>query len=315
VAVLDLTSGQVEVHPVPGGHSAIPLAWSPDSTLLAYLSTAEPANPYSGMAITGDIGLLDVRTGTAGILPGRPNVRAAAFSPGGTEVAIHRIESDGGSLEMLGTPELGGGAVDIVELDGTVREQIVLPSDQYLSGPNAWSPDGALLATRRHATECMVATGRWDEAEWRRCLEDHEGTFFVAVSGSGDAVPPPLPTGLVGGHGVLGWTAADEVLVLDDYPAPADTEADTELYWLTAVPLDGSEPRRLSAVPGGGNDGVGTFQLAGALLPDLEVRQAGEVDRGRWPAWLRLGTAVLGAGVALLVTQTVVRRANRPSAT
>lgn len=312
VAVLDLSTGRVEVHPVPGGHSAIPLAWSPDSTLLAYLSTAEPTNPHSGTATTGDIGVLDVRTGTADILPGRPNVREAAFSPDGTEMAIHRIESDGASLEMLGIPQLGGGAVDIVGLDGTVRRQIVLPSDQYLSGPNAWSPDGALLATRRPATECMLATGSWDEAEWRRCLEEHEGTFFVDASGRGDAVPPPLPTGLVGGHGVVGWTDADEVLVLDDYPAPGATDDDTELYWLTAVPLDGGEPRWLSAVPGGGNFGVGSFELAAALLPDLEVREAGEADRGRWPAWLRLGAAVLCAGAALLGTHVVVRRVNRP---
>ncbi len=35
IAVVDLTTGDSRALPVPGGRSAIPLAWSPDSTLLA----------------------------------------------------------------------------------------------------------------------------------------------------------------------------------------------------------------------------------------------------------------------------------------
>ncbi|GAA1642703.1 hypothetical protein GCM10009790_25290 [Georgenia ruanii] len=312
VAVLDPTSGRVKVHPVPGGRSAIPLAWSPDSTLLAYLTTAEPSNPYTGTAITGDVGVLDARAGTASILPGPPDVRAVAFSPDGTQMAIHRIEPDG-TAEDWGIPRLGGGTVDIVALDGTVRRQIELPSDRYLSGPAAWSPDGTLLATRRQSTECDDQINGWDEVPWQRCLDQQDDTVFVDVAGGGDAVPPALPTGLVGSHGLLGWTDTDEVIVLDNYPTPGDPEADTALYWLTAVPLDGGEPRRLSAVPGGGNYGVGNFQLATALLPDLQVREAGEVDRGRWPAWLRLGTAALSACVALLATRIIIRRTERPA--
>ena len=69
------------------------------------------------------------------------------------------------------------------------------------------------------------------------------------------------------------------------------------------VPLDGGDPRRLSAVPtSGGAYGVGQFQLASGLLPDLQVREAGDADRGRWPLWLRLAAALgAGAGVAGLV--------------
>jgi hypothetical protein len=308
VALLDLRTGRVETRPVPGGHSAIPLAWSPDATLVAYLSTAEPSNPYTGTAITGDIGVLDTRTGTASILPGLPDVREAAFSPDGTELAVHRLEPDDGSGEEWGIPQVGGGTLDIVSLDGTVRRQIELGPDRYLSGPSAWSPDGALVATRRQSMECQDLTGRIDEAQRLRCLDQQEDTFFLDVSGAGGEVPLSLPTGLVGSHGLLGWTDASEVLVLDNYPAPDDPEVDTELYWLTAVPLDGGEPRRLSAVPGGGNYGVGSFQLATALLPDLHVRDAGVVDRGPWPTFLRVGAVILGAGVAMLVTRLVVRR-------
>jgi hypothetical protein len=307
VAVLDLTTGKVEVHPVPGGQSAIPLAWSPDSTLVAYLTTAEPSNPYSGTAVTGDLGVLDVRAGTADLLPGEPDVGTVAFSPDGTELAVHRIGSGDGSLEEWGIPQLGGGTVDVVDLDGTLRRQIELEPDRYLSGPNAWSPDGTWLAVRRQSMECQDPTAPFDESRWLTCLDQQEDTFFVDVSGTGGEAPLSLPAGLVGSHGVLGWTDAGEVLVLDNHPAHDDPSADTELYWLTAVPLDGGEPHRMSAVPGGGNYGVGSFQLATALLPELQVRDAGEVDRGPWPAFLRVGAAVLGAGAVLLVTRLVVR--------
>lgn len=63
LALLDLDTGKVEVHPVPGGHSVLPLAWSPDSHLVSYLSAAEPTNPYSGRAVRGDVGVLEPATG------------------------------------------------------------------------------------------------------------------------------------------------------------------------------------------------------------------------------------------------------------
>jgi hypothetical protein len=76
------------------------------------------------------------------------------------------------------------------------------------------------------------------------------------------------------------------------------------------VPLDGSDPRRLSAISTSeGRYGVGQFQLAAGLLPDLEVREAGDVDRGRWPLWLRLGVALAaGAAAAALVRRRLRSR-------
>lgn len=308
LALLDLHTGKVQVYQVPGGHSAVPLAWSLDSNLVSYLSTAEPTNPYSGTAIRGDIGVLEPATGEARILPGAADVRAAAFSPDGTELAIHRIGPDNGSSgPEEGIPQIGGGAVEVVGLDGAVHQRLDLPPGQYLDGPNAWSPDGTLLATGKQLRGCQQLTGGWDEDQWLRCLEQTDVIFFMDTSGRGAPVPLPLKAGVVGGHGVLGWTGPGEVLVLDDVEGPDDTEVDSELYWLTALPLNGSEPRRLSAVPGGGNYGVGNFQLAAALLPDLQVQEPGQADRGRWPTMGRVAGAVALGGAALLAASFMLR--------
>src|SRR5699024_7984458 len=118
-AIVDFTTGRSERYPVTAGRGIVPLAWSPDSTLVAYVTTAEPADPYVGPAISGELGLLDTVTGSARTLPGPADVRAAAFSPDGTELAIHRIHDDGELSGKDGIPRMSGGAIDIVTLDGT----------------------------------------------------------------------------------------------------------------------------------------------------------------------------------------------------
>jgi hypothetical protein len=112
---------------------------------------------------------------------------------------------------------------------------------------------------------------------------------------------------------VLGWTAADRVVLLVPDPEPApDSWVDPVRHWVTEVPLDG-EPERLAAVPtGGGNYGVSRFQLAGGLLSDVEVREPGPVDRGPWPLWLRLAAAVALAAVCAAVAPALARRKGAP---
>jgi hypothetical protein len=64
-------------------------------------------------------------------------------------------------------------------------------------------------------------------------------------------------------------------------PDPIADAGDPEEHRVIDVPLDGGEPRQLSAVPTSGrNYGLGDFQSAGDLLPELEVRAAGNPDRG-----------------------------------
>lgn len=310
LAVVDMTTGDVDKCVVPGEGSAIPLAWSPDSTVVAYMRTEEPANPYTGSALSGELGFLDVTTGETEVLAGELDAREAAFSPDGTELAIHRIVPDDGTLSgQDGIPRMGGGVIDVVGVDGTPRRTLPVPDGLYLDGPNAWSPDGALLAV---AVQWVPDCGHLEAGseEWANCFNAYEGSddgvAFLDASGRDGAVPPPVPADRVGWDGVLGWTGTGDPLFLD---GPEDPEtADSDLYWLTAVPLDGSEPRRLSAIAGGGNYGVGGFQLATGLLADAEVGDAGPVGRGLWPTWLRLAAAVTGAAVATSLAGSLARR-------
>lgn len=310
VAVVDLTTGGTDELAVPGDGSALPLAWSPDSTLLAYVVTDGPADPYTGSALSGELGLLDVTTGEEQRLPADLDAREAAFSPDGTELAVHRIETDDGTLSgQDGIPRMGGGTVDVVALDGTLRRTLPMPENDYLDGPNAWSPDGALLATAAQWVPDCDHLEAGGEA-WADCFNTYEGpghgVAFLDASGGDGSVPAPIPAAHVGWNGVLGWTTDGEPLFLDE---PEDPEtADSDLYWLTAVPLDGSEPRPLSAIAGGGNYGVGDFQLATGLLTEAEVRDADAATRGLWPTWVRLVAAAAGAATVTLTVGVLARR-------
>lgn len=290
VAVADLGTGDAERYVLPGAGSAVPLAWSPDSTLLAYVVTEDATDPTLGPAPSGQLGLLDLTTGEPRALPAHPDVTAAAFSPDGTELAVHRSARDDDARgRQDGRPWTRSGVLEVVGRDGAVIRTLAFPDHHLLDGSNAWSPDGRLLA--------VTAPGGQGRSH---------GTAFVDAAGTGAPVPAPVPGAAIGWDGLLGWTSEGEALFLD---TPDDPEtADTHLYWLTAVPLDGGEPRRLSAVPGGGSYGVGGFQLAAGLLPEAQVRDTDTVTRGLWPTGVRLGAAAACAALAVVVAGTLVRR-------
>ena len=295
LAVLDLTTGEVDRHPVPGGRSVLPVAWSRDGRLVAYLLSDTATSTTSGTPAEGDVGVLDVTSGQARPMAGTAGVWTAAFSPDGSELAVQQSVAAGGALE-------------VVSVDGGARRDVSLPTGHHLGGADAWSPDGDLLATSRAPFPCLDLL---DEAQWQACQREWEavpdGIAFVAATTQPTPVPAPVEAAVAGQGRVLGWSSAREVVVL---AGRADDEgSDPDEFWVTSVSLEDGGTERLSAVPtGGGNYGVGRFQLATTLLPDLAVRAAGEPDRGPWPAALRVAAAVLAAAAAGVAVTAVRRR-------
>lgn len=289
LAVLDLATSEIARHPLPGGRSVIPVAWSSDGRLVAYLISAASTSTTSGTPAEGDVGVLDRVSGEARSLVGAEGVWTAAFSPDSSELAVQQSAAAGGALE-------------IVALDGSGRRNLSPPAGHHLGGADAWSPDGALLATSRAPFPCLDV----DEAQWLACQREWEAIpdviAFVAATARPAQVPEPVEGTTAGQGRVLGWASAREVVVLT---GRSDAEgSDPDELWVTEVSLEDGATERLSAVPTTANYGVGRFQLAAALVPDLVVREAGEPDRGRWTTELRVTAALLvacAAGMLMLI--------------
>lgn len=290
--VLDLGTGAVERHRVPGGRSLLPLAWSPDGSRLAYLLSETATSTLSGMPPEGDVGVLDLATGQARPVAGAERVWTAAFSPDGSELAVQHPDAAGGGLQLL-------------DLAGDRPRDVELPDGHHLDGPDAWSPDGRLLATARAPYPCLDLV---EETEALACHQAWESTPDVVgfVPAGTDDQQVPAPVGTTRQGRVLGWTSTREVVVLAAAEGP--DHAGPDELWLAAVSVDDGTAHRLSTVTTDNGDyGVGRFQLATALLPDLEVRAAGDPDRGPWPTWVRVGLALLAAAAAGLATRALLR--------
>ena len=252
LALVDLATADVAHHRLSAGQSLLPVAWSPDGSRIAYLANEEPTNPYRGTPITGTVGLFDVDTGTAEQLADADDVQTVAFSPDGTEVAIQR-RSSAGNVDIL---SLVGGAPRSIEVRG------------QLAGAAAWSPDGTVLAT-------VVDTS------------GQRSVLSFAAAGPVREVPRPISIDLAPNSidytsntaSMLGWRSPTEVLLMTELSE--DVASDS--YWVIAVPLGGGEPRRLMEIPENNSYGVGRFMLASGLVRGIEVRPAGEVNRGPWP--------------------------------
>ena len=260
VVIVDLVTGDTTRHSLPTGRSVVPVAWSSDGRRIAHLLSPAPTNPYSGARLTGEVGVLDLDDGDTTLLQRGDQVNAAAFSPDGSQLALQ-----GADGEWLSVVDLATGSQRALEARGT------------LAGPAAWSPDGRLLA---------ITSVRPARALPGVSLPGiPTGLSFIDPTGQGADVPAPLPLSLPPQGDVLGWRGSDEVLTL---LAPDD-----DAYDLSAVPLDGGQPRTLMHIAGLQDFGIARFQLAAATVDDLRVATAVDVDRGPWPLPLRAGLAIL----------------------
>jgi WD40 repeat protein len=196
--------------------------------------------------------------------------------PGDRQAWAAAFSPDGDQLAVQRASGGASGDLSILDLsEGTVRP---LTIRGVLAGPAAWSPDGRLLA-----------------------VSGSSGLSFVDPLGSGPASATHLT--VEGPRLVLGWTGAREV---------ATFETDFDVARLVAHSLDGSKSRELTSIGNQGSYGVGTFQLASALVADVQVRAAGGPDRGPLPPVFRFTLAtVVGLAVAGLVALLARRRHSR----
>lgn len=268
LSIQDLATGQVTTHAVPApshdwGAGTIPLAWSARGAQVAFLTTTG-YNPSASPRSVGDLGILEPGTGRVRTVLRNANVAAVAFAPDGAELAVQ--DPTRTSLRVIG-------------LDGTTRRLLELPAGMGLPGPAAWSPDGRLIAVAAARVGCpdlhdVSGTSGWCAAGQTR---------FLDATAQRRPVPPPLSA--TSRHQLVGWSAADRVLLVG--------EQDNAGVALVEVGLSGGV-RQVSTIPdGGGDTPVGAVQLATGLLGDLHVREPLTPDRGRWPLLWRIGAAIM----------------------
>lgn len=275
--LVDLGSGDVARYPLPPARSVRPVAWSSDSDRVAYFSRDKATGPQSGRALVGELLILEPVSGEVTPVPVGDRISRAAFSPDGSRLAVQRHGRDRGiAIIDLATSTIR----DLPTEDSPTNPQqrpkrgiLAGPQGDQLAGPDAWSPDGHLLGT-------------WQNGE----------LTFRDLTAPRQSAPRPLAVRYPYDQPLVGWTGEREVVLLDT--------PDNDTTRVLAHPLGGGERRELTRVEGTSSYGVYTFQLASALLSDLEVRPAGDPDRGPMPTLLRITLAVLlGWAVAALAAR------------
>jgi hypothetical protein len=227
------------------------------------VSADQPTNPYGPRwSRIGDLFTLDLESGDAEPVPGGDGAGTAAFSPDGRQIAVQSF----GRVEGIAIVDLSSSTVRAVSYRGA------------LAGPDAWSPDGQLLAV---AGKSSIA--------------------FLDVAGS----RPSTRFHLDVEQTMVGWAGEREVVLLDT--------SDDDTTRLVAHPLAGGGSRELTRVEGTSSYGVARLQLASALLADIEIRDTGEPDRGPLPTPWRIAAAVLAGLVVTILSARITRRHRNPA--
>ncbi|WP_380169753.1 TolB family protein [Jannaschia sp. R86511] len=201
--------------------------------------------------------------------------------PGRGSAQVMAFAPDGSEV-LVQRP--GGGSQVVGTTTSRTRD---LGTSRPAAGPAAWSPDGRRLVVTRTdgGLDLLDVTGR--EPEVVRTV--------------------PADAGLQ--QDVLGWTAPDRLVL-----AATVTDEGEGDFRVVEVDLADGQQRRLTTVPTDGNFAVSRFQLATALLPELQVQPGGQVDRGPWPVWLQLCTALAVLLVPALALRWRRRRQEGPAA-
>ncbi|WP_299039370.1 hypothetical protein [uncultured Pseudokineococcus sp.] len=141
MALVDAATGDVRTVDLPDATAVLPLAWSPDSQRLAYVSPTGEVGPYGRSGRPGHLLVLDVGTGAAVPVAGVDDAVSAAFSPDGL-LAVQRA----------------GGAIEVRGPDGGLLRTVTPPRPEgVLTSGAGWSPDGRLLALQGEAAVSFLA--------------------------------------------------------------------------------------------------------------------------------------------------------------
>ncbi|PWJ50642.1 hypothetical protein SAMN06264364_12217 [Quadrisphaera granulorum] len=293
VAIQDLRTGEVVRSRVLGSGAVLPVAWSPDGRQLVALVLAAGFNPYGGDGgpPAGTPVVLNADGSAGPALAGAPElVEAAEWTPDGRSLLL---TDEAGVVTKLGAaaPE-----------DGSAGAPAAAPwTLPFPAGPNAWSPDGALLAT---SGTCPYRGSDVipPRAPGEGITVPATGLVLVPTGGAASPAPHCLPDGR-GYMAFLGWAGARTVVVA----VSADTEGtETDPVPIIAVNVDTGERTRLSAIPTSGNFAVSRLQVPSAVLAGSLQRPGAAPttawDHGRGDLALRIAAvAALAGGVALAV--------------
>ncbi|MGY0231580.1 TolB family protein [Longispora urticae] len=299
ITLIDLATARERTLRVSARSKTYPRAWSPDGRYVAV--SVEPGSWEPG-TLVGPVWLLDTGTGkssvlTQGTAPDRSGVEdptMVAFSPDGQHVVVQADRR-----------------LVVVGLDGRTERELPLPDGRTLAGPEAWSPDGRLLA---------LGTESGGSGETRDLV-------FLDATGAGASVPAPVTVGTMPPAGwsppVLGWRDADTFLAV---VTDADPRSDgTVSYWgfagrtraqIVEVDVAGGPPRVLAnfVTDPDGDLTSRDIQLATALVPGMGSRAGGDGDLGWWPLGFVLGAVACLAvpvGLGALLFRGLVRARRR----